>query len=75
MPDGFGEPQRSLLLAKAHRHLGVIRTIQERTLNRADFDRAQELLTAVQDRAPKDVRVDATHVKYAEALAITTMLG
>ncbi|MFF0824169.1 hypothetical protein ACFYUR_27660 [Micromonospora haikouensis] len=75
LPTGFGEPRRSLLLAKAHRHLGVIRTAREGRLAEFDFDRAGELLAGVAASAPAEVRVDVAHVDHARALAITTMLG
>ncbi|MBX7266934.1 hypothetical protein KIF24_13440 [Micromonospora sp. Llam7] len=75
LPTGFGEPRRSLLLAKAHRHLGVIRTVRDGRPSEWNFDRAAELLAGVAELVPREVRVDLAHVGYARALAIVTMVG
>ncbi|MFG1779958.1 hypothetical protein ACGFIG_26450 [Micromonospora sp. NPDC049048] len=75
LPTGFGEPRRSLLLAKAHRHLGVIRTTRDGEPPEQNFDRAGQLLTDVAALAPHEVRVDLAHVDYARSLAIATRLG
>ncbi|WBB76684.1 hypothetical protein O7602_14600 [Micromonospora sp. WMMD1128] len=75
LPDGFGEPRRSLLLAKAHRHLGVTRTTRDGEAPEGNFDRAEQLLAGVAALAPHEVRVDLAHVDYARSLAIVTRLG
>ncbi|MGC4857150.1 hypothetical protein ACLQ24_28215 [Micromonospora sp. DT4] len=75
LPTGFGEPRRSLLLAKAHRHLGVIRMNRDDKHSQESFDRAHQLLVGVAAEAPHEVRVDLAHVDYARALAIATMVG
>lgn len=74
LPPTLFEPQKSTLIAKAHRHLGVIRTAQSDTLVDSEFDQARRALEDIQSLAPQEVQVDLTHLAHAEALAIASML-
>lgn len=75
LPADFGDPQKTLLLAKAHRHLGVIKTDHTGQLQGTEFETATKLLTAMRDKSPHQVQVDLAHVAHAQALAIASMLG
>jgi hypothetical protein len=75
LPDSLGEPRKTLLLAKAYRHLSVINTARLLILQTEGFSRATELLTKVGVSTSHDVRVDLAHVTHAEALAIAAILN
>ena len=68
------EPKRSLLIAKAFRHLGVMNTARTNELQRQDFTSARKLLQRIQPEAEREASTDIAHVDYAEALAIATVL-
>jgi hypothetical protein len=74
LPDGFGEPEKNLLLAKAYRHLGVIKTARIGELQESEFRQAKKILLGVEAASPHEVRVDLAHVCHAQALAIASML-
>lgn len=75
-PDPLGEPERSLLLAKAHRHLGVITaSASEAPFDSSWFAEAERILREAEPLDPDAVKVDLAHLKHAEALGIASLLG
>ncbi|MFH8616931.1 hypothetical protein ACH4E8_17885 [Streptomyces sp. NPDC017979] len=75
LPSESFDPRKSLLIAKAHRHLGVIKTGQSGALVNSEFEQARRVLENIQSQAADEVHIDLTHLAHAEALAITSMLG
>lgn len=74
MSADVGGPRRSLLLAKAYRHLGVIETAKADRVYDAGFRNSRTLLEEIRMVAPAEVSIDLAHVDHAEALAIVSML-
>jgi hypothetical protein len=74
LPAGVGEPRRSLLVAKAYRHLGVITTQRWGSFQSDKFETSEKILLNVQHQAPHEVSVELAHLSHAEAIAIATML-
>jgi len=74
-PPGVDEPQKSLLTAKAHRHLGVINSTVKGEFEDKHFELAEQTLFKIQDVAKEACANNMAHIKYARALAVASSLG
>jgi hypothetical protein len=72
---GIDEPKKSLLTAKAHRHLGVINSTVNSKFEDKHFDLAEKNLHSIKDIAKEAFDNDMAHIKYARALAVASSLG
>jgi len=74
-PPDVNEPQKSLLVAKAHRHLGVINSTVNGKFEDEHFNFAEQNLLKIKNIARKEFNNNMVHIKYAKALAMVSSLG
>ena len=75
LPPDLNEPQKSLLVAKAHRHLGVINSTVNGAFEEKHFNFAEQNLQNIKNIAKNECDNDMAHIKYAKSLAIASSLG
>lgn len=74
-PPDVDEPQKSLLVAKAHRHLGVINSTINSEFEEKHFGFAEQNLLTIKDMDIKEFENNMAHINYARSLAIAGSLG